>query len=304
MDSGWVHHRKILIESGALSKVKSFLILTPPATIYVANMLKWKMSFLNLKVDILDVMPKNYDGDVYIVICPQYFKKLPPREKRIVFQMEQSVSRRWFTEEYVNVLYNSLCVFDYSKFNIDFMTSHADFSHLNLFHVPIEPIPKDALCNCLHQIQPSKKYDVLFYGDIKNKRRKHFIDVLSKKFDVKLVSNLYSVDLWKELSAARVIVNIHYYNNALLETTRISECLTLGIPVVSEMGFDQYLYKDKFPGVIFTKIDDPEAMLQEVEKVLEKNPDNDFEQRVVGSIESLEKILHELGVPTSHPCCR
>lgn len=299
MDPEWVRHRKILIESGALTKVKSFIIVTPPSTIYVANMLKWKMGLLNFKADILNVMPRNYDSDLYIVICPQYFKNLPPREKRIVFQMEQSVSQRWFTDEYIDVLYNSLCVFDYSEFNIEFIRRNINYSHLSLYHVPIEPMPKSALCSCLGQIESLKKYNVLFYGDIKNKRRRYFIEELSKKFDVKLVSNLYGADLWKELSAARVIVNIHYYNNALLETTRISECLTLGIPVVSEMGSDQYLHENKFPGVVFTQIDDPQAMLQGVEKVLEKNLDKDSEERVVESMKSLEKIFNELGISTN-----
>ena len=295
MDPEWLRHREFLIESGAFKKVKSFSIVTPPATIYVANMLKWKMGLLNLKVDILDVMPENYDVDLYIVICPQYFKKLPPREKRIVFQMEQSISRRWFTDEYIDVLYNSLCAFDYSEFNINFMRGSFNYSRLNLYHVPIEPMPKNALCSCLCQIESSKKYNVLFYGDIKNKRRRKFIDILSKKFDIKLVSNLYGVDLGGRRIIKKVIVRIHYYVNELLETTRISECLTLGIPVVSEIGSDQYLYKDKFRGVIFTPIDDPQAMLQEVEKILEKNLYNNSEERVVGSMESLGKIFNELG---------
>lgn len=35
------------------------------------------------------------------------------------------------------------------------------------------------------------------------------------------------------------VLNIHYYENALLQTTRIYECLSLNKLVVSEQGSDQ-----------------------------------------------------------------
>jgi len=67
---------------------------------------------------------------------------------------------------------------------------------------------------------------------------------------------------------AKVIVNIHYYENALLETTRICECLSLGIPIVSEMGSDQVHYEGKFESVTFTPLNDIDAMIHAIGKLL------------------------------------
>ena len=64
-------------------------------------------------------MPEEGYLDVlYIVICPQMFPVLPGQY--IVYQLEQSVSSRWFTDDYLARLENSLAIFDYSLKNIAF----------------------------------------------------------------------------------------------------------------------------------------------------------------------------------------
>ncbi len=40
--------------------------------------------------------------------------------------------------------------------------------------------------------------------------------------------------MYNIICQARVVVNIHYYDGALLETPRICECISLGVPVLSE----------------------------------------------------------------------
>jgi len=80
----------------------------------------------------------------------------------------------------------------------------------------------------------SNTCDVLFYGDPNSERRQDYLYALQERFSVKTINEIFGNDLYRALSSAKVIVNIHYYENALLETTRIYECLSLGLHVVSE----------------------------------------------------------------------
>jgi hypothetical protein len=52
--------------------------------------------------------------------------------------------------------------------------------------------------------------------------------------DIKLITNASHRQLREEISHARVVVNVHYYEKGLLETLRISEALSELTPVVSE----------------------------------------------------------------------
>ncbi len=109
---------------------------------------------------------------------------------------------------------------------------------------------------------------MLFYGDLKNKRRQAFLKVLGEHFDVRAERGLYGQDLWRAMAQAKVVVNIHYYENALLESTRICECLSLGARVISEAATDQGQHVDWEDLVVFTPINDAQAMVQAIHQCL------------------------------------
>jgi hypothetical protein len=219
-------------------------------------------------------MPEAFPEDLYLVICPQMFSHLPPPEKRIVFQMEQSVHPRWFTPEYLNILYNSVAVFDYSAQNIQFLTQQGLPVDM-IFHVPLSPVPDYPGAEFSSEVTDSDSAhtcDVLFYGDLKNKRRQAFLKVLREHFDVRAERSLYGQDLWRAMAHAKVVVNIHYYDNALLESTRICECLSLGARVISEAATDQGQHADWEDLVVFTPINDAQAMVQAIQQCLRQTP--------------------------------
>ena len=81
--------------------------------------------------------------------------------------------------------------------------------------------------------------DVLFYGDTNCARRKKIISELDKSFNVHVESNLFGEEMLDIIRRSKVIINIHYYDGALLETPRIAEILALGKAViVSERSND------------------------------------------------------------------
>ncbi|WP_353237840.1 hypothetical protein [Limnohabitans sp.] len=296
--SGWPAQRDVLLKSRPFGERKTITVVSPNATLYVARMLRWQLSRFKLQAELVTEMPQHFGDGLYIVICPQTYKRLPPREQRIVFQMEQSVSTRWFTQEYLNVLYNSLAVFDYSLKNIAFLDSRLP-GQLRLHHVPVEPAPLGALfpAQLTPAVKPADRQGIIFYGDPKSARRQKFLKELKQYFEIDVVQGLYGEALWCKLMQAELVLNIHYYEDALLETTRISECLCLGLTVISEASIDQSVHSSYDSRVIFTPVGDTEAMVQAIARQLstphrhEPSSQNNF-----GSGADLKQALQSLKV--------
>lgn len=256
-------------------------ILATEHTQFLAHNLYAALRSMGLQVQIVGEAQRveDYVLDCYIVICPQIFKTLPPGHQRIVWQMEQGVSSRWFTQEYIEMLENSLAVLEYAQANLPFLAEKGlAYPHVFLLPVGAAPDYQKYLDSASSKLEVAgfgdsveKKYDVLFYGDTNSPRRKLMLDALSRKFNIRIENNLFGEDLRQALLSARLVVNIHYYEGALLETTRIYECLSLGIPVVSEDSVDLSFHEDLLAsGVVsFTPAGDVEALLRAVETRLQ-----------------------------------
>ncbi|MEG7382037.1 hypothetical protein V5785_22775, partial [Bacillus subtilis] len=96
-------------------------IVCTPHTLFIANAISERLSKHGILSEIMTGDLQDFGHDFYIVLCPQMFKQLPPSNKSVVFQLEQSVNSRWFTPEYMKILNESLCVLEYSLTNIDFL---------------------------------------------------------------------------------------------------------------------------------------------------------------------------------------
>lgn len=193
----------------------------------------------------------------YIIISPLPFVKLPPISHYIAFQMEQTISDRWLTKAYLEDLNNAAAVFDYSEKNISYLKQRLN---TEMQYVPVGYIDNTDDGECFQ-----KEYDVVFYGDYKSERRIEFLDELKKHFNVTVLYELYGEDLYAALRRAKVAVNIHYYENALLETTRIYELLSLGMIIVSEKSSD-FSEDERVRNVVdFVDVGDISAMCERVE---------------------------------------
>lgn len=262
-----ISRKKLL---ATLTSERKMTILATPHTMYVAYMLNYFLSEVGFQVSVITSPPSmGYGKEVCIVVCPQMFSRLP--KNMISFQMEQSTSPRWFTHSYLRTLRDSLAILDYSRTNIGFIGQQG-IAYGNIFYMPIMPIPNylDFLATkgWIFGTSGEKSCEVLFYGDINNARRQLILGKLGKRFDVKIVGNLFGRELYECLLRARVVVNIHYYENALLETTRICECLSLGIPVVSESSLDRAEYPELESQVRFVEMGDVEGMISAIDHVL------------------------------------
>lgn len=194
----------------------------------------------------------------HFVICPQIFQKLP--EKYVAFQMEQSINSRWFTESYFQSLKNAFAIFDYSLTNIRFL-NQKDIKTTNIYYMPIDYQTDFQK----HRIDDYPEFDVVFYGDVNNERRQKYLTELSKYFRVKIVNEIYGEALYKILGSSKIVINIHYYENALLESTRIYEALSLNKLVISEKSSDIDEYNQLMDIVDFVDIDNIDAMVEHVQ---------------------------------------
>ncbi len=267
----WPDERRQMIDRGDLENVKKISIISKQQTLFVADLLKTHLDSFGFFTSVESTFSSETSSDLFLVICPQVFERLPPPRKRIVFQMEQSISSRWFTREYINILYNSIAIFDYAKCNKEFLITKK-IPENQIFYVPLAPLNKsnNTENESGFRSSPHKVSDVLFYGDFKNKRRQTYLKELKKHFNVRIETNLFGAALYEAIAQTKVVVNIHYYEGAILESTRVCECLSLGATVVSEMSSNQGEHLDWEEMVTFTPVGDVQAMIEAIRNCLKE----------------------------------
>jgi hypothetical protein len=233
-------------------------ILTTPHCFFVARLIAVHLRSLGFDCPISTKEPAGGFEDIfYFVICPQMFPRLPGLY--IAFQMEQSVSSRWFSKEYFDSLESAAFVLDYSIRNILFLRENKlAFSHV--YYLPIGYLSS----YCSHAKGRPLETDVLFYGDANNDRRRGILAHLRSRFQVRVISEVFGEELIEAIARARIVVNIHYYEGALLETTRIYECLSLHRIIVSEESVDMEEH-DELNGLVdFVEIGDVNAIVDRI----------------------------------------
>ncbi len=252
------------------TKSRILRIISTQHTAYVAYMLDVQFCKYGIVSEIIfDLQHKPDNNALYLVICPQMVAHIP--RHMIAFQMEQSTSKRWFTPKYIKLLSQSIAVLDYSSFNLKYL-QELGLNTSNLYLYPVHPLStyKEYLGKrgINFETAGDAGYDVVFYGDAECERRKIILTELSKRFRLKIISEVFSSDLYSALLCAKVVLNIHYYAPALLETTRISECVSLGIPVVSELGMSGEDHEE-FGGLVrYVPVGDIDAMSVEIVSLL------------------------------------
>ena len=248
-------------ESGALGRAATLHIVTSQHTEFIGQIVAAALAQTRLKVTLGTKMPRKFDHDLYIVVSPQMFDRLPPADKTIMFQVEQVRASTWVDSSYLDRLRQSLAILDYSRDNIAALIDHG-LPYKQIYYMPILPLQIASASNTERDI------DVLFYGAIGSLRRGRYINALSERLNLRVESNLFGAELRNILDRTKVVVNVHFYENALLETTRISEALSHGAYVVSEEATDQS-DRDEFDGLVdFVPRDDVDSFVMRVEEAL------------------------------------
>ena len=206
--------------------------------------------------------------NLHIIPFCQKVNKFP--QKYIIYQLEQKDISKWINKRYELAILHSLKTLDYSRSNIN---KFPDIIQKKMIYYPIPIIPYHYL-NYKAHINRIPHNNILFYGSM-NEIRREKLNYLNRKlypkYSIKIVTNKYGIDLFNEILNSKIVLNIHFYKDAILETYRINEVLSCGRIVISEkpnmIDIENYnLYKDKI-----TFIDNINDMAHCIINILKNN---------------------------------
>lgn len=283
-----------------LKGAKRIDIITPGHTLFLARQLSSYLQEAGIASEIHDPEFSSFEEIPYIIICANIMKQLPPCY--ICYQMEQTINSRWLTDKYIGVLENAQAVLDYSQVNTGFFNDY-DRIKEKLYYVPMG-VNEDDIKGAA--IPGDQDIDVLFYGDINCERRKKIIEELGRSFNVHVESDLFGEEMLDVIKRSKVVINIHYYEGALLETPRIVEILSLGTSIIlSERSNDPDEEKRIGDLVDFVDVDDVDAMRKRISFWLENSDERkkkleDNRKRIIeGDVDSkkyFEEFLRDQGI--------
>ncbi len=244
-----------------------------------------------LKIDseiITDLNESDLNNDnLYIIIYSKDLKIIP--KKYIFYQIEQKTSN-FFTEDYLNAMRNAQIVWDFS---IDNYSKYDNIIPLDKLF--IQPFILNRENNQITEVEANEiLYDILFYGAV-SERRNLIMNELSKKYRVYYSTSLHGEEKYDIIKKSKIILNIHYYDDASLETCRLNEILPFNKIIISEKVnldlFNMELYKDM---VIF--IDKIENNFDELLKTVDKyinNHNYDITKHIMNTEKKINYILEK-----------
>ena len=182
------------------------------------------------------------DDNLYLTFVP--FNRLNINQtpkKYIVYNFEQFTTDKNWSESYINFLKKALYVIDYSLININKLAEY----EINAFFMPYFPSGIYIYPELPHI---KKDIDVLFIGNLNNKRKEWLKELSNENINLKIVTNLFYEKSIEYFARSKIVLNIHYYKgDSILEVTRIIPSLENKCIVVSEESQDPYyniLYND------------------------------------------------------------
>ena len=245
-----------------LNNWKHISILTPKHTYWYAELIAKELNKYEINSEIIeDISDCKTNPDAWFVLCAQIFTRLPTLGKCVIFQLEQLNQDRWLDEKYLQILDKCLAIVEYSEVNLKVLTQKR-ISYQKIFFLPIG-IAK------FHRNTESNS-DLVFYGDSSSPRRQRILAELAKTKKISILDGLFDDDLIARLESAKIIVNVHYYENSLLETIRINQSLSHGVPVISEFAIDQRNYPEYQNVVKFVDLTNDRDFLTALQELTQK----------------------------------
>ena len=144
----------------------------------------------------------------------------------IIVNLEQLSDIKWGNSTYMSIL-KLFKVWDYSIDNIKWLMNKGitDVGHMIIGKTL-------AFKNFIPTL--IKDIDVLFYGSI-NRRRKSILNSLKQSgINVIIKSNLWGVERDTFIRRAKIVLNIHFYETAILEVLRIFPVIANNEFIISE----------------------------------------------------------------------
>lgn len=127
-------------------------------------------------------------------------------------------------------LMRRLAVWDYSAKNVERVIRMTGNRHVHHFGIGYSPV-------MTRQLPASQQTtDVLFYGSLNERRRSILVALERAGLKVRHLFNVYGAARDAAIADAKIVLNLHYYEDSIHEIVRTSFLLANGKAVVSECG--------------------------------------------------------------------
>ena len=240
-----------------------FIIISPLQMNYISKLFQncfqklghsseIKNSFYKIKKK----LPHNHFYFIYCLFSLENIFDLP-RKQYIIYQLEQHTNNQlnlyynsFEMNSLKNLYENSVLSFDYCEQNINVLQNKLNITPFLL------PIPFSQKNNYWEYYKHKEKvYDIVFIG-LLNKRRCKILNYLKDFFKIGIPKKkIFGNDLVHFVSKGKLLLNIHFYENAILERVRLNEMIAIGIPIISEKPNEKDLDICKDYDQIITFID-------------------------------------------------
>jgi predicted negative regulator of RcsB-dependent stress response len=134
-------------------------------------------------------------------------------------------------------LLRRLAVWDYSPRNIEQIKTSLRNPHVSHFSIGYTP-------EMTRRLAGPQTTDVLFYGSLNDRRAAILQGLRQAGVNVKHLFSVYGEDRDAAIADAKIVLNMHYYEDSIHEIVRTSYLLANGKAVVSECGPDTEIDDD------------------------------------------------------------
>ena len=144
----------------------------------------------------------------------------------------------------INLINNSLDIYDYSLVNLNYYPKNIN-KNIKLF-IPFIPFNNiNEIHNINQETNNNLEKNIIFLGSLNNRRRellnkiKLFIFSQNLKINLIIFDKLFDSKLLNTLNTYsnndnNIILNLHYYDNAILEVFRFEDIIPYNIKILSE----------------------------------------------------------------------
>lgn len=223
----------------------------------IVTMLQDGLNEIGIDSQIVDEVPYKSDHRS-IILGANFIEEIRFVEfhpDSIIFNVE-NVAANFINESYKRSL-RAFSVWDYNEDNAKALTRiiGRPVYYLKSFYVP--RLNRKILAS-------SHDIDVLFYGSF-NKRRQDIISaLLQKNIRVEAVFNVFGPELDSLISRAKIVLNLHFYDNGHTEMIRIMDLLANGKAVVTELNPGESLDDDLTDAVLAVPYQSIVASIEEL----------------------------------------
>ena len=277
-------------------------IISPDPMIHISKILKKYFNKNNWICNIINVDLHNeyankyndYPNHFFLIYCIYLIEDniLLKNNKYIIYQLEQNINNN------ISIHYNILndnnklkLYFSNSRFNLDYsnvnITTLMKILDETIIYLPIP------ISNTSNITNDKKEYDIVFIGYINN-RRQDILDKIKTKYNLYIPENsIYDKDLYNLYKKSKILINIHYYENAILEQARLNEALISGIRIISEKPhIDDISSCNKYENIIdFIEIIDNsyDELFNRIDKIL-----NNYDIEIIDYQKRILKVIYNI----------